>query len=256
MKYIRTSSLKRLFSLNKRHSFDEEIPTKDCEFVHEISSKENLQRPTWKCFSYQEIFDATNGFSPGTYIYIHFFFSKKIVSCLMGCLFLSIFVAENMVGKGGYAEVYRGILSEDGQAIAVKVLTRLGSSSSNDSERKEKEFLTEIGTLGHVCHRNVTALLGCCIDNGLYLIFQFSSKGSVASVLHGIICLSLNLSDLFISIERKRNDFYHFQMTNLRPWTGKQGIRLQLEQPKVFIICTKAVPEELFIETSKLQMFY
>lgn len=109
-----------------------------------------------------------------------------------------------MVGKGGYAEVYRGILSEDGQAIAVKVLTRLGSSSSNDSERKEKEFLTEIGTLGHVCHRNVTALLGCCIDNGLYLIFQFSSKGSVASVLHGIICLSLNFSDLFISIERKK----------------------------------------------------
>lgn len=84
-----------------------------------------------------------------------------------------------MVGKGGYAEVYRGIL-EDGQAIAVKMLTK----TSND-ERKEKEFLTEIGTLGHVCHPNVTALLGCCIDNGLYLIFQFSSKGSVASLLHG-----------------------------------------------------------------------
>lgn len=154
MKYIRTSSLKRLFSLNKRHSFDEELPTKDCEFGDESSkeiseSASALQRPTWKCFSYQEIFHATNGFSP-----------------------------ENMVGKGGYAEVYKGVL-EDGQAIAVKMLT----TASND-ERKEKEFLTEIGTLGHVCHRNVTALLGCCIDNGLYLIFQFSSKGSVASVLH------------------------------------------------------------------------
>lgn len=193
--------MKRLFSLNKRHSFDEEIPTKDCEFVDEISSKENLQRPTWKCFSYQEIFDATNGFSPGTYTYI-LFFPKKIVSCLMGLsFFCPFFVAENMVGKGGYAEVYRGILSEDGQAIAVKVLTRLGSSSSNDSERKEKEFLTEIGTLGHVCHRNVTALLGCCIDNGLYLIFQFSSKGSVASVLHGIICLSF--SQLFKEKEKE-----------------------------------------------------
>lgn len=85
-----------------------------------------------------------------------------------------------MAGKGGYAEVYKGVL-EDGQAIAVKMLTK----ASND-ERKEKEFLTEIGTLGHVCHPNVTALLGCCIDNGLYLIFQFSSKGSVASVLHGL----------------------------------------------------------------------
>lgn len=88
-------------------------------------------------------------------------------------------ISDNLVGKGGYAEVYRGIL-QDGQAIAVK---RLSKSSSN--ERKEKEFLTEIGTLGHVCHPNVSSLLGCCLDNGLYLIFQFSSRGSVASLLHG-----------------------------------------------------------------------
>ncbi|CAH2057544.1 unnamed protein product [Thlaspi arvense] len=89
-----------------------------------------------------------------------------------------IWMSDNLVGKGGYAEVYRGIL-QDGQAIAVK---RLSKSSSN--ERKEKEFLTEIGTLGHVCHPNVSSLLGCCIDNGLYIIFQFSSRGSVASLLH------------------------------------------------------------------------
>lgn len=89
-----------------------------------------------------------------------------------------------MVGKGGFAEVYRGLL-EDGQAIAVK---RLSKTAAND-ERKEKEFLTEIGTLGHVSHPNVTSLLGCCIDNGLYLVFQFSSKGSVASLLHGTMLL-------------------------------------------------------------------
>lgn len=83
-----------------------------------------------------------------------------------------------MAGRGGYAEVYRGVL-EDGEAIAVKRL----SKTSND-ERKEKEFLSEIGTLGHVSHPNVTSLLGCCLDNGLYLVFQFSSKGSVSSLLH------------------------------------------------------------------------
>ncbi|KAL2502260.1 Protein kinase superfamily protein [Forsythia ovata] len=156
MRYIRTASLKRLFSL-KRQSFDEEI-SRECDNNSEENKAttgtappptENLRKPTWKCFSYEEIFAATNGFS-----------------------------SDNMVGKGGFAEVYKGVL-EDGQAIAVKRL----SKSAND-ERKEKEFLTEIGTLGHVCHPNVTALLGCCIDNGLYLIFQFSSKGSVASLLH------------------------------------------------------------------------
>ncbi|KAA8535605.1 hypothetical protein F0562_030608 [Nyssa sinensis] len=154
MRYIRTGSFKRFFS-NRRRSFDEKLPKESfspgeendtCEIV---PLTEPPQRPTWKCFSFEEIFDATAGFS-----------------------------SDNLVGKGGYAEVYRGIL-EDGQAIAVKRLTK-----ASTDERKEKEFLTEIGALGHVCHPNVTSLLGCCIDNGLYLIFQFSSKGSVASLLH------------------------------------------------------------------------
>ena len=90
-----------------------------------------------------------------------------------------MWVLENLVGKGGYAEVYRGVL-RNGEEIAVKRLTK-----SACDERKEREFLTEIGTIGHVHHRNVLSLLGCCIDNGLYLIFQFSSRGSVASLLHG-----------------------------------------------------------------------
>lgn len=96
------------------------------------------------------------------------------------------------MGKGGYAEVYRGVL-ENGEAIAVKRLTK-----ESCDERKEKEFLTEIGTLGHVTHPNVASLLGCCIDNGLYLIFQFSAKGSVASLLHGtnfIFLLITNIND-------------------------------------------------------------
>ncbi|PKI50688.1 hypothetical protein CRG98_028925 [Punica granatum] len=42
----------------------------------------------------------------------------------------------------------------------------------------------EIGTIGHVNHPNVLSLLGCCIDNGLYLVLQFSSRGSIASLLH------------------------------------------------------------------------
>lgn len=88
-------------------------------------------------------------------------------------------VAENLVGRGGYAEVYRGVLST-GEKIAVKRLTK-----TSTDDRKERDFLTEIGTIGHVSHPNVLSLLGCCIDNGLYLIFHFSSRGSVASLFHG-----------------------------------------------------------------------
>lgn len=104
-----------------------------------------------------------------------------------------------MVGKGGYAEVYKGVL-EDGEAIAVKMLTK-----ATDDERKEKEFLTEIGTLCHVCHPNVTSLVGCCIENGLYLIFQFSYKGSVASLLHGDFHLYYDCLNSFIY--KKKNSW-------------------------------------------------
>ncbi|KAI4377229.1 hypothetical protein MLD38_014894 [Melastoma candidum] len=159
MRYIRSNSLKRLFSV-KRRSFDGDIPT-----AREDGSNNNnncsggadpagvpFQRPSWRCFSHDEIFRATNGFSP-----------------------------DNLVGKGGYAEVYKGTLGGgDGEEIAVKRLTRASAD-----ERKVKEFLTEIGTVGHVHHPNVLSLLGCCIDNGLYIIFQFSSRGSLASLLHG-----------------------------------------------------------------------
>ncbi|KAK9275104.1 hypothetical protein L1049_022363 [Liquidambar formosana] len=155
MRYIRSGSLKRLFSM-KRRSFDQEISSQNGsieednhETLNIVSETEPPQKPTWKCFSFEEISDATNVFS-----------------------------SDNLVGKGGYAEVYRGVL-KDGETIAVKRLTK-----ASTDERKEKEFLTEIGTIGHVCHPNVSSLLGCCIDNGLYLIFQFSSRGSVASLLH------------------------------------------------------------------------
>ncbi|KAL1813928.1 hypothetical protein ACET3Z_023993 [Daucus carota] len=161
MRYIRSASLKKLFHIRRRRSFDEgECPRVSLSNDQEHTNgnfKEDFiptetsqaQRCNWKSFCFDDIFIATNGFS-----------------------------SENLVGKGGHAEVYKGVLG-NGDAIAVKRLT----DSSND-EKKEKEFLSEIGTLGHVNHPNVSSLLGCCTDNGLYLIFRLNPKGSVASLLH------------------------------------------------------------------------
>ncbi|CAN1811432.1 Probable receptor-like serine/threonine-protein kinase At5g57670 [Linum perenne] len=108
------------------------------------------QQALLKCFTYEEIARATNDFDPG---YI--------------------------VGRGGYSEVYRGDLS-DGRTIAVKRLAK-----DNKDANKEKEFLTELGILGHVCHPNTATLVGCCIENGLYLVFSFSQNGNLSSALHG-----------------------------------------------------------------------
>lgn len=154
---LRKNSFKRLFSVSiSRRSAEEETPKQDGSLMHEniktldiFPVTEQCQKPTWKCFSYEEIFEATNGFHK-----------------------------ENLVGRGGYAEVYRGVL-KTGEVIAVKRLMRASSD-----EQKVKDFLTELGTIGHVHHPNVSALLGCCIDNDLHLIFEFSIRGSVSSLLH------------------------------------------------------------------------
>ncbi|KAL6844103.1 hypothetical protein ACP4OV_025776 [Aristida adscensionis] len=143
MNYLRSRSLKRLLSLGRRSNADESV--EEC-----ADAEPPPYKPTWRCFSYDELHQATNGFHQ-----------------------------DNVVGKGGYGEVYRGVL-EDGRAVAVK---RLAPTAAAD-EKKEKDFLTELGTVGHVRHPNVSALLGCCVDRGLHLVFEFSTRGSVSANLH------------------------------------------------------------------------
>ncbi|XP_061349887.1 probable receptor-like serine/threonine-protein kinase At5g57670 [Gastrolobium bilobum] len=113
-------------------------------------SKNGKRQPLLKCFSYEQISNATNDFH-----------------------------LDNLVGRGGYSEVYRGDLS-DGRSIAVKRLAK-----DNKDPNKEKEFLMELGVIGHVCHPNTASLVGCCIENGLYLILNYSQNGNLATALHG-----------------------------------------------------------------------
>lgn len=66
MKYIRNNSLKRLFSFGRRSSFVEE---NDENIVAPLPLNEEQQhpsKPSWKCFSYEDLFHATNGFNLGT----------------------------------------------------------------------------------------------------------------------------------------------------------------------------------------------
>ncbi|KAL7592373.1 probable receptor-like serine/threonine-protein kinase At5g57670 [Lactuca sativa] len=106
--------------------------------------------PLLKCFSYVELANATNNFHQ-----------------------------DNIVGIGGYSEVYKGDL-QNGQVIAVKKLAK-----DNKDQNKEKEFLMELGILGHIHHPNTASLVGCCVENGLYLVFNYYPNGTLSSALHG-----------------------------------------------------------------------
>ncbi|KAL2502307.1 putative receptor-like serine/threonine-protein kinase [Forsythia ovata] len=122
-----------------------------------VTSLKDKQQSLLRCFTYQEIANATNNFH-----------------------------SENLVGQGGYSEVYKGVL-DNGCSIAVKRLTK-----DNTNANKEKEFLIELGIIGHINHPNTAHLVGCCIENGLYLIFKFYPNGTLSSALHGQTCKSLD----------------------------------------------------------------
>lgn len=96
--------------------------------------------------------------------------------------------AENIIGKGGYSEVYKGSL-KDGQLVAVKRLT------NGTPDEKTAGFLSELGIIAHVDHPNTAKLIGCCVEKGMHLVFQLSPLGSLGSLLHGmlIICILLLL---------------------------------------------------------------
>ncbi|XWS36249.1 hypothetical protein CRYUN_Cryun20dG0069200 [Craigia yunnanensis] len=88
------------------------------------------------------------------------------------------FSSENLIGKGGYAEVYKGSLP-NGQLVAIKRLTK------GTPDDIIVDFLSELGIMAHVNHPNTAKLIGYGIEGGMHLVLELSPNGSLASLLYG-----------------------------------------------------------------------
>ncbi|GMI98780.1 hypothetical protein like AT5G35960 [Hibiscus trionum] len=88
------------------------------------------------------------------------------------------FGTENLVGKGGYAEVYKGRLP-NGKLVAIKRLTK------GAADEIIGDFLSEIGIMVHVNHPNTAKLIGYGVEGGMHLVLDLSPNGSLASLLYG-----------------------------------------------------------------------
>ncbi|KAK6940882.1 Protein kinase domain [Dillenia turbinata] len=84
----------------------------------------------------------------------------------------------NLIGKGGYAEVYKGCL-KDGTLVAIK---RLNQGSVDE---RVGSFLSELGIMAHVNHPNTAQLIGYGVDGGMHLVLELFPHGSLSSLLHG-----------------------------------------------------------------------
>lgn len=100
---------------------------------------------------------------------------------------------ENIIGQGGYSEVYKGHLT-DGQLVAVKRLIR------GSQEEMTADYLSELGILVHVNHPNIAKVIGYCVEGGMHLILPLSANGSLSSLLQGSVLRSCSLSTLKLDI--------------------------------------------------------
>ncbi|GLJ24138.1 hypothetical protein SUGI_0460460 [Cryptomeria japonica] len=76
------------------------------------------------------------------------------------------------IGKGGFATVYKGVLS-DGMPVVIK-----------KPKAFSPEFINEIVILSHINHRNEVKLIGCCLRTQLsLLVYEFVPNGTLFKLL-------------------------------------------------------------------------
>ncbi|KAJ0872052.1 putative protein kinase RLK-Pelle-LRR-IX family [Helianthus annuus] len=88
------------------------------------------------------------------------------------------FSEENVLGRGGFGVVYKGIL-QNGTKIAVKRM-----DSGVMGTKGLKEFQAEIAVLTKVRHRHLVALLGYCMNgNERLLVYEYMPQGTLSQHL-------------------------------------------------------------------------
>ncbi|XBH95605.1 hypothetical protein VPH35_086142 [Triticum aestivum] len=81
---------------------------------------------------------------------------------------------ETIIGKGGFGEVYKGVL-QDGTTVAVKKFMC----------NVEENFAKELKVHCEINHRNVVRLIGYCAEEkALMIVSEYISKGNLGDVLH------------------------------------------------------------------------
>ncbi|KAE9606081.1 hypothetical protein Lal_00024985 [Lupinus albus] len=98
-------------------------------------------------------------------------FSYKELKAATKC-----FKANRIIGHGAFGTVYKGILPENGDIVAVKRCSHSGQGKN--------EFLSELSIIGTLRHRNLVRLQGWCHEKGeILLVYDLMPNGSLDKAL-------------------------------------------------------------------------
>ncbi|VVA28731.1 PREDICTED: L-type lectin-domain [Prunus dulcis] len=101
------------------------------------------------------------------------------------------FREKELLGRGGFGKVYKGILPTSKTEIAVKRI-------SHESRQGMREFVAEIVSIGRLRHRNLVPLLGYCRrKRELFLVYDYMPNGSLDKYLYDQPMATLNWSQRF-----------------------------------------------------------
>ncbi|XP_058215488.1 L-type lectin-domain containing receptor kinase VIII.1-like [Rhododendron vialii] len=86
------------------------------------------------------------------------------------------FSSSRIIGHGAFGTVYKGILPESGDIVAVKRCSHNGQGKA--------EFLSELSIIGTLRHRNLVRLQGWCHEKGeILLVYDLMPNGSLDKAL-------------------------------------------------------------------------
>ncbi|KAK7331003.1 hypothetical protein VNO77_25212 [Canavalia gladiata] len=98
------------------------------------------------------------------------------------------FDANQIIGKGGFGNVYKGVLKN-----GIRVAVKRSEPGSSDSGQGLSEFQTEIIVLSKICHRHLVSLIGYCDErHEMILVYEYMENGTLRDHLYSTNLPSLS----------------------------------------------------------------